>query len=113
MNAYGRGRAIDGVRAVQACLRAGVEVMLMSGRRRAQVFEDARLLGQRSFIFEAGACGVGLAMACGFLLGLPAARLKGHGAGPLAPVASNRESGIVASRSVIAPQLPGQRSIVS
>jgi hydroxymethylpyrimidine pyrophosphatase-like HAD family hydrolase len=34
---------IDGVRAVQACLRAGVEVVLMSGRRRAQVFEDARL----------------------------------------------------------------------
>ena len=48
--------SIDGVRAVQACLRAGVEVVLMSGRRRAQVFEDARLLGQSSFIFEAGAC---------------------------------------------------------
>jgi hydroxymethylpyrimidine pyrophosphatase-like HAD family hydrolase len=48
--------SIDGVRAVQACLRAGVEVMLMSGRRRAQVHEDARLLGQDSFIFEAGAC---------------------------------------------------------
>jgi phosphoglycolate phosphatase len=47
---------IDGVRAVQACLRAGVEVVLMSGRRRAQVFEDARLLGQSSYIFEAGAC---------------------------------------------------------
>jgi hydroxymethylpyrimidine pyrophosphatase-like HAD family hydrolase len=47
---------IDGVRAVQACLRAGVEVVLMSGRRRAQVHEDARLLGQSSFIFEAGAC---------------------------------------------------------
>jgi hydroxymethylpyrimidine pyrophosphatase-like HAD family hydrolase len=28
----------------------------MSGRRRAQVYEDARLLGQSSFIFEAGAC---------------------------------------------------------
>jgi hypothetical protein len=48
--------SIDGVRAVQACLRAEVEVVLMSGRRRAQVHEDARLLGQRSFIFEAGAC---------------------------------------------------------
>jgi len=48
--------SIDGVRAVQACLRADVEVVLMSGRRRAQVFEDARLLGQGSFIFEAGAC---------------------------------------------------------
>ena len=47
---------IEGVRAVQACLRAGVEVVLMSGRRRAQVHEDARLLGQSSFIFEAGAC---------------------------------------------------------
>jgi len=48
--------SIEGVRAVQACLRAQVEVVLMSGRRRAQVFEDARLLGQRSYIFEAGAC---------------------------------------------------------
>jgi hydroxymethylpyrimidine pyrophosphatase-like HAD family hydrolase len=48
--------SIDGVRAVQACLRANVEVVLMSGRRRVQVFEDARLLGQSSFIFEAGAC---------------------------------------------------------
>jgi hydroxymethylpyrimidine pyrophosphatase-like HAD family hydrolase len=47
---------IDGVRAVQACLRADVEVVLMSGRRRAQVMEDARLLGQSSYIFEAGAC---------------------------------------------------------
>jgi phosphoglycolate phosphatase len=47
---------LDGVRAVQACLRADVEVVLMSGRRRAQVFEDARLLGQGSFIYEAGAC---------------------------------------------------------
>jgi hypothetical protein len=48
--------SIEGVRAVQACLRADVEVVLMSGRRRVQVFEDARLLGQGSFIFEAGAC---------------------------------------------------------
>src|SRR5277367_7109809 len=48
--------SIEGVRAVQTCLRAGVEVVLMSGRRRAQVFEDARLLGQSSFIYEAGAC---------------------------------------------------------
>jgi hydroxymethylpyrimidine pyrophosphatase-like HAD family hydrolase len=48
--------AIEGVRAIQACMRADVEVVLMSGRRRAQVFEDARLLGQSSFIYEAGAC---------------------------------------------------------
>src|SRR6204780_642858 len=47
---------IDGVRAVQACLRADVEVVLMSGRRRAQVMEDARLFGQSSYIYEAGAC---------------------------------------------------------
>lgn len=53
----GEGRVtIDGVRAVQACLRADVEVVLMSGRRSAQVMEDARLLGQSSFIYEAGAC---------------------------------------------------------
>lgn len=47
---------IDGVRAIQACLRADVEVVLMSGRRRAQVAEDARLIGQASYIYEAGAC---------------------------------------------------------
>ena len=48
--------SLDGVRAIQACLRADVEVVLMSGRRRAQVEEDARLLGQGTFIYEAGAC---------------------------------------------------------
>jgi hydroxymethylpyrimidine pyrophosphatase-like HAD family hydrolase len=48
--------SIDGVRAVQACLRAGVEVVPMSGRRKAQLAEDARLLGQSSYIYEAGAC---------------------------------------------------------
>lgn len=47
---------LDGVKAIQACLRADVEVVLMSGRRKAQVAEDARLFGQRSYIFEAGAC---------------------------------------------------------
>ncbi|HEV2998321.1 MAG TPA: hypothetical protein VGX16_04380 [Solirubrobacteraceae bacterium] len=48
--------SMDASRAVEACLRAGVEVVLMSGRRRAQVAEGARLLGQGSYIFEAGAC---------------------------------------------------------
>lgn len=48
--------SLEGVRAIQACLRADVEVVLMSGRRRAQVAEDARLLGQSAYIFEAGAC---------------------------------------------------------
>jgi hydroxymethylpyrimidine pyrophosphatase-like HAD family hydrolase len=43
-----------GPRAIEACLRAEVEVVLMSGRRRAQVAEAARLFGQRAFIFEAG-----------------------------------------------------------
>jgi len=42
------------VRAIEACLRASVEVVLMSGRRRTQVAEDARLLGQSAFIYECG-----------------------------------------------------------
>jgi hydroxymethylpyrimidine pyrophosphatase-like HAD family hydrolase len=51
----GDGRvSLLGVRAIEACLRADVEVVLMSGRRRAQVGEDARLLGASSFIYEAG-----------------------------------------------------------
>ncbi|MBK8293992.1 MAG: HAD family phosphatase [Solirubrobacterales bacterium] len=41
-------------RALEACSRAGVEVVIMSGRRRVQVHEDARIIGQTSFIFEAG-----------------------------------------------------------
>ena len=35
-------------RALEACHRAGVEVVLKSGRRKAQVMEDARLIGQDS-----------------------------------------------------------------
>ena len=46
--------SLNQARALQACDRAGAEVVLMSGRRRAQVHEDARLIGQPSFIFEAG-----------------------------------------------------------
>ncbi len=41
-------------RALEACYRAGVEVVVMSGRREAQVLEDARLMGQDSYIYEAG-----------------------------------------------------------
>ena len=48
--------SLQGVRALQACDRAGAEVVLMSGRRQAQVAEDARLLGQTAYIFEAGSC---------------------------------------------------------
>lgn len=48
--------SFEGLRALQACLRADVEIVFMSGRRRIQVAEDARLLGQDAYIFEAGAC---------------------------------------------------------
>jgi len=41
-------------RALEACARAGVEVVIMSGRREVQVHEDARIIGQTSYIFEAG-----------------------------------------------------------
>ncbi|MGH2906868.1 MAG: HAD family phosphatase, partial [Solirubrobacterales bacterium] len=44
----------DGVRAVEACLRANVEICIYSGRRQAQVMEDARLFGQNAYIFEVG-----------------------------------------------------------
>jgi hydroxymethylpyrimidine pyrophosphatase-like HAD family hydrolase len=44
-------------RAVEACHRAGVEIVVKSGRREAQVLEDARLLGQTAYIYEVG-CGV-------------------------------------------------------
>jgi len=45
-----------GARALEACHRAGVEVVLMSGRRKVTVAENARLMGQTSYIFEAGSC---------------------------------------------------------
>jgi phosphoglycolate phosphatase len=52
----GEGRpSMAGARAVEACLRANVEIVLVSGRRSQQLHEDARLLGQPAFIFEAGA----------------------------------------------------------
>ena len=41
-------------RALEACHRAGAELVIKSGRRRAQVMEDARLFGQSSYIFEVG-----------------------------------------------------------
>jgi hypothetical protein len=43
------------VRALEACHRAGVEVVPFSGRRETQVFEDARILGCAAYIFEIGA----------------------------------------------------------
>lgn len=44
-------------RVLEACHRAGVEVVVMSGRREAQCGPTARLFGQNSYIYEAG-CGV-------------------------------------------------------
>jgi hydroxymethylpyrimidine pyrophosphatase-like HAD family hydrolase len=44
-----------GARALEACARAGVEVVIYSGRRQQTCFYDARFLGIRSYAFEAGA----------------------------------------------------------
>jgi hydroxymethylpyrimidine pyrophosphatase-like HAD family hydrolase len=46
-----------GVRALEACARAGVEVVIYSGRRQGSVFEGARLIGSSAYIFELG-CGL-------------------------------------------------------
>jgi hydroxymethylpyrimidine pyrophosphatase-like HAD family hydrolase len=45
-----------GARALEACARAGVEVVIYTGRHRATVFRDARTLGLSSYICEVGAC---------------------------------------------------------
>jgi phosphoglycolate phosphatase len=53
----GEGKpSLLGPRAIEACHRSGIEVVVMSGRRRAQTAEAARLLGGRAYIFEAGSC---------------------------------------------------------
>jgi phosphoglycolate phosphatase len=54
--ADGRFSAL-GVRALEACARAEAEVVLYSGRKESSVFEAARLIGSRSYIFELG-CGL-------------------------------------------------------
>ncbi|HYZ81431.1 MAG TPA: hypothetical protein VE571_09195 [Solirubrobacteraceae bacterium] len=46
-----------GVRALEACARADVEVVIYSGRRQGSVFDAARLIGSRAYIFELG-CGL-------------------------------------------------------
>jgi len=51
------GVSLLGPRAIEACHRAGAELVIYSGRRQAQVREDARLLGSSSYIFEVG-CGL-------------------------------------------------------
>ena len=49
------GFSLLGARALEACARAGAEVVIYSGRRRSTLFHDARILGVRSYAFEAGA----------------------------------------------------------
>jgi phosphoglycolate phosphatase len=52
----GDGRfSLLGVRALEACDRAGVEVMIYSGRRQSTLFHDARIMGVSCYAFEAGA----------------------------------------------------------
>jgi phosphoglycolate phosphatase len=51
------GFSLDAARALQACSRADVEVVIYTGRKQPGVDEIARLMGQRSYIFELG-CGL-------------------------------------------------------
>lgn len=48
------GFSLAQARGLEACQRAGVEVVIMSGRREPQVHEAARLMGQTSYVYEAG-----------------------------------------------------------
>ena len=41
-------------RGLEACHRAGVEVVIKSGRRKSSVAEDAKLMGQSAYIYEVG-----------------------------------------------------------
>jgi hypothetical protein len=48
------GFSLSQARGLEACHRAGVEVVVMSGRREPQCHELARIIGQSSYIYEAG-----------------------------------------------------------
>ena len=48
------GFSLAQARGLEACQRAGAEVVIMSGRREPQVHELARIMGQTSYIYEAG-----------------------------------------------------------
>jgi hydroxymethylpyrimidine pyrophosphatase-like HAD family hydrolase len=48
------GFSLSQARGLEACARVGAEVVIMSGRREPQVHEAARLMGQTSYIYEAG-----------------------------------------------------------
>jgi hydroxymethylpyrimidine pyrophosphatase-like HAD family hydrolase len=49
--------SMEGARALQACARADVEVVIFSGRKQSSIYDMARLFGHRSYIFELG-CGL-------------------------------------------------------
>jgi hydroxymethylpyrimidine pyrophosphatase-like HAD family hydrolase len=51
------GFSSEAARALQACARADVEVVIYTGRKQAGVYELMRLIGQTSYIFELG-CGL-------------------------------------------------------
>jgi hydroxymethylpyrimidine pyrophosphatase-like HAD family hydrolase len=51
------GFSLLGVRALEACSRAGAEVVLYSGRNQGSVVNASRLLGLSAYIFELG-CGL-------------------------------------------------------
>ena len=51
------GVSLLGLRAIEACHRAGVEVVIYSGRKRESCWHASRLLGTRAYIYEAG-CGL-------------------------------------------------------
>ena len=53
----GGGFSLLGGRALEACHRAGAEVVIYSGRKQSSVFEAARLIGASAYIFELG-CGL-------------------------------------------------------
>jgi phosphoglycolate phosphatase len=57
LSGAGGGFSLLGARALEACARAGIEVVIFSGRKQSSVFEAARLIGSSAFIFELG-CGI-------------------------------------------------------
>lgn len=46
--------SMRGARGIEACHRAGVEIVVFTGRREAQAREDARLIGGSAYICEVG-----------------------------------------------------------
>ncbi len=51
------GFSLEGARALQACARSGVEVVIYTGRQQPGVLEIVRLIGGSSYIFDLG-CGL-------------------------------------------------------